>query len=263
MPTPNFNGVYPKLLPTMGVWLGLIGGVFSGLFVVGGGSVPGYSQQPAANRVRFESQDKAAPPREQNTANPKPLVWAADDPAQDTLWEFKDPDGWKFLEVDGHRVLSQFRKASDYQPPHRSPLHIALLKEQTFESFQLDAWVKSTHAEYGHRDVCLFFGYAAPDQFYYVHMASETDDRANQIFLVNKADRIKISTKTNSGTKWDDRWHHVRLTRDCSTGELAVFFDDMNEPVMTAVDKTIGAGQVGVGSFDDTVDVKRIEIRSR
>jgi hypothetical protein len=262
MPTLHPYGVYHRQLQTMSVWLGLIG-VFGGMFVAVASSVLGDSQQPTSNRVQFQSQDKGAPPSEQDTVENKPWVWTAEDPAQDVLWEFKDPDGWKFVEVDGQRVLSQFRKASDYQPPHRSPLHIALLKEQTFESFQLDAWVKSTHAEYGHRDVCLFFGYAAPDQFYYVHMASEMDDRANQIFVVNKADRIKISTKTNAGTKWDDRWHHVRLTRDCSTGEIAVFFDDMNEPVMAAIDKTIGTGQVGVGSFDDTVDVKRIEIRSR
>ncbi len=193
----------------------------------------------------------------------KTFTWVAEDSSQDQFWEFKDPAGWKFAEHDGERVLSQFLKTSDYQPPHRSPLHIALLKEKTLESFQLDAWVRSTHEEYGHRDVCLFFGFAAPDSFYYVHMASEMDDRANQIFLVNKADRTKISQTTNSGTRWDDGWHHVRVIRDTKTGEIAIYFDDLDKPVMTAVDKTIGAGQIGFGSFDDTVDFKRLEIRPR
>jgi hypothetical protein len=200
---------------------------------------------------------------EPKTTDGNVVLWSADDPDQDGRWEFKDPAGWKFTETDGQRVLSQFLKSSDYRPPHRSPLHIGLLKTPTVTDFQMDAWVKSTHPEYGHRDVCLFFGYAAPDQFYYLHMASEMDDHANQIFLVNQADRSKISSRTTAGTRWDDQWHHVRLIRNVTSGEIAVFFDDMNEPVMTAVDKTIGSGQLGVGSFDDTVDVKRIEIRAR
>lgn len=223
----------------------------------------GNAQPPAREVASGSAQAASTPTIPQEPADQKPLVWVAEDPSQDEKWEFKDAAGWKFVDRGGERVLSQFRKASDYQPPHRSPLHIALLTDCKFESFQLDAWVKSTHSEYGHRDVCLFFGYAASDKFYYVHMASEMDDRANQVFLVNQADRIKISATTTTGTRWDDGWHHVRLTRDVKTGEIAVFFDDMNQPIMTAVDKTIAAGQIGFGSFDDTVDFKRLEIRGR
>ena len=36
------------------------------------------------------------------------------------------------------------------------------------------------------------------------------------------------------------------------SGEIAVYFDDMDRPVMTAIDKTFAWGQVGIGSFDDT-----------
>ncbi len=194
---------------------------------------------------------------------PKALQWNAANEAQDTMWEFKDPASWKFTKVDGERVLSQFQKSSDYQPPHRSPLHLALIKDHTFDSFEMDVWLKSTHAEYGHRDVCLFFGYTAPNKFYYVHMASEMDDRANQIFVVNQADRIKISASTTPGTKWESQWHHVRVIRDAESGQIAVYFDDMTQPVMTAVDKTIEAGQVGLGSFDDTADFQRVVIRPK
>jgi len=193
--------------------------------------------------------------------DPPVVVWDAADPALDAQWEFKDPQGWRFSEADGQRVLSQFLKASDYQPPHRSPLHIALWKETRFDSFQMDVWVKSTHPEYGHRDVCLFFGYAAPDRFYYVHLASEMDDRANQIFVVDAADRVKISDTTTPGTRWDDDWHHVRIQRHHESGRIRVFFDDMDKPIMTAVHQGIAAGQVGFGSFDDTVDFRRMEIR--
>jgi hypothetical protein len=32
---------------------------------------------------------------------------------------------------------------------------------------------------------------------------------------------------------------------------MAVYFDDMEKPLMTARDTTFGAGQIGLGTFDD------------
>ncbi len=229
------------------------------------GHQPVFAQH--GNSVTFQEladeQDDAKGTGQDSREDDKLVVWTAEDSSQDSRWEFKDPAGWRFTQVDELRVLSQFQKASAYKPPHRSPLHIALLKDEVFESFQLDCWVKSTHPEYGHRDVCFFFGYAAPDRFYYVHLASEMDNHANQIFIVDKADRVKISQTTTNGTRWDDDWHHVRIQRDLATEKISVYFDDLEKPIMTAVSSAIGAGQVGFGSFDDTADFKRLEIRRK
>jgi hypothetical protein len=87
---------------------------------------------------------------------------------------------------------------------------------------------------------------------YYVHFGKKTDDHANQIFIVNNADRKKISTETTPGTNWDDEWHHARIVRKLESGTIDVYFDDMEKPVMRAEDKTFTWGQVGIGSFDDT-----------
>lgn len=167
-------------------------------------------------------------------------------------WQPLDPEGWKIEKTAHGNVYSQFQKASSYKPPHRSPLHLALLKDVSVGSFQLDAKVKSTVADYGHRDACLFFGYQDAGHFYYVHFGKQTDDHANQIFIVNGAARKKISTKTTKGTPWDDAWHHVRIRRDAGNGSIAVYFDDLKTPVMTATDTTFTWGRVGIGSFDDT-----------
>jgi hypothetical protein len=100
--------------------------------------------------------------------------------------------------------------------------------------------------------MCLFFGFQDPSHFYNVHLGKQTDDHANQIFIVNGAPRSKISIKTSSGTDWDDEWHRVKLVRRVDDGTIAVYFDDMETPVMTARDKTFTWGRVGLGSFDDT-----------
>ena len=172
-------------------------------------------------------------------------------------WEFKD-NCWKF--VDESKTLSQHKKQSDYKPPHRSPRHIALLKKHSVSDFELTLEIKSTHKDYPHRDACLFFGYQDPGKFYYVHFGKEMDPRANQIFIVNGADRTKISLTTTDGTPWSDNWHKVKLTRNSKTGDIAVYFDEMKKPAMTAKDKTFTWGQIGVGSFDDTADFRKLKL---
>lgn len=169
-------------------------------------------------------------------------------------WKTTDPTAWKITELeDGNKVYELTKKKSDYTPPHRSPLNIALLQDVQFRDFEFRAKVKTTHESYGHRDLCFFFGFQDPAHFYYVHLGQETDDHANQIFIVNDSPRTKISSKTTPGTPWkDDTWHEVKIIREVDSGSIHVFFDDMDEPVMEATDKTFLTGQVGIGSFDDT-----------
>lgn len=169
-------------------------------------------------------------------------------------WQPTDPTGWKVIDTRHGKVFSQFKKTSSYKPPHRSPYHIALVKDLTVSDFVLEARCRSTVKDYPHRDMCLFFGYQDPAHFYYVHLGKRADAHANQIFIVNGADRKKISTKTTPGTNWTDGWHRVKVVRNVGDGKIAVYFDDMKNPVMTATDTAFRWGRVGVGSFDDTGD---------
>jgi hypothetical protein len=175
-------------------------------------------------------------------------------------WIFSDSAAWKLAKVDEIPVLSQFRKESNYRPQVRSPLHQAILKSPQVESFELCTKVRSTHANYGHRDVCLFFGYQSPTEFYYVHLGMQTDPHCNQIFIVNNSERTKITISTNSGTPWDENWHVVKIVRDAKLGKIDVYFDEFDSPAMTASDRTFTSGRVGIGSFDDTADWSRVEL---
>jgi len=175
-------------------------------------------------------------------------------------WEPTDPKGWKVIAVDGGHAYSLAKK-SKYKPPHRSPLNFALLRDTEVGDFVLEARVRSTVKDYAHRDLCLFFGYQDADHFYYVHLGKTTDDHANQIFIVDGADRKKISTKTTPGTDWDDAWRRVKIVRNAADGAIAVYFDNMDEPVMTATDKTFATGRIGVGSFDDLGDFDDVTLR--
>jgi hypothetical protein len=191
-------------------------------------------------------------PAEEPRAAELPLLFQEEFEKGADRWEPTDPKGWKVIKTDRGQVFSQFEKKGNYNPPHRSPFNIALLKDNSVSDFILEARCQSTIKDYGHRDMCLVFGYQDPAHFYYVHLGKKTDDHANQIFIVNDAPRTKISTKTTPGTDWDDNWHNIKIVRKVGDGTIEVYFDDMKTPVMTAVDKTFTWGRIGIGSFDDT-----------
>ncbi|MCB1231951.1 MAG: hypothetical protein KDN19_16905, partial [Verrucomicrobiae bacterium] len=167
-------------------------------------------------------------------------------------WEPTDPEAWKISKLDDGNEVYEILGGSKYEPPHRSPFNIALLKNVVVGDFTLTARVMTKQTSRGHRDMCLFFGYQDPAHFYYVHLGEKKDDHANQIFIVNDAPRTKISEKATDGTPWKDgTWHQVKLVRKVASGLIEVYFDDMKTPTHVAHDKHFAWGQVGLGTFDD------------
>ena len=189
-----------------------------------------------------------------------PLVLHEDFESGAGRWHPMDRESWKVVETPAGHVYNLFRD-SQYQPPHRSPVNIALLEDVAVSDFTLTARLQSTVKDYGHRSMVIVFGYQDPAHFYYVHFGKQTDDHANQIFIVNDAPRVKISTKTTSGTPWDDAWHRVKIVRTVADGKIDVYFDDFDAPVMSAVDKTFTWGRIGIGAFDDLGNFDDIELR--
>jgi len=199
------------------------------------------------------------------TANVPPgykLVYEQTFPRESALQDFvmTDPAAWRFARTNGVTALDLFQQ-SHYQPPVRSPVNIALITDKVFADFVLEADLLQTSQEYGHRDMCLSFGFQSPTNFYYVHLATAADDHAHNIFIVNGVPRTKIATKTTQGIDWGRGiWHKVRLERKVADGSIKVYFDDLARPIMLAQDKSFGAGAVGFGSFDDTGMVKNIHL---
>jgi hypothetical protein len=175
-------------------------------------------------------------------------------------WETTDPVGsepvWKteMVERDGQpSEVFRVTGTSKYQPPHRSPHSIALVKDIVVGDFVMTAKVQNTNPSAGaHRDLCLFWGYQDPAHFYYVHLGAEPDPHSCQVFIVNDAPRTMITDKKSEGTPWTDGWHDVKIVRRVDDGLIEVYFDDMETPVMTATDKTFTWGRVGLGTFDDS-----------
>ncbi|MFO0947646.1 MAG: hypothetical protein U1D30_17270 [Planctomycetota bacterium] len=180
------------------------------------------------------------------------MLWKADFESGELAgWKMTDAKAWRIEKTDMGKSLTLFRQ-SNHKPKVRSPLNYALLEDLPVTDFTLDVKLQSTARDYGHRDLCLFFGFQDPEHFYYVHLGKEADPHAHSVFLVNGAPRLSIAKERTEGTPWTDGWHHVRLKRNAESGDIEVFFDNMDKPVMKANDKTFTWGTVGIGSFDDT-----------
>jgi hypothetical protein len=160
--------------------------------------------------------------------------------------------------TDGALVLE---KAGVPEGPIRRPAALAVLRSQPLGNLTMSLDVRSTApADLDVRDVLLIVGYQSPSQFYYVHLSRKTDDVHNGIFLVNNADRRRIDDGKGVPRLTDQAWHRVRLERDASSGAIRVFVDDDSAPVLSATDRTLLSGRVGVGSFDETGEFRAIEV---
>ncbi len=167
-------------------------------------------------------------------------------------WEMTDSKVWTVSKDEHGNNLLCLTGSSQYEPPVRSPKSIALIKDNEFEDFTLTVRAKQTGKEYGHRDLCFFFGYQDPTHFYYVHIATKADPHAHSIFLVNNAPRISIAKERTTGADWTQDFHQITLVRDTKSGKIEVYYDDMEKPIMVTEDKTFIKGRIGLGSFDDT-----------
>jgi len=184
-------------------------------------------------------------------------------------WQTTDPDPadsvWRIIST-GRRCDHALRVTgpSKYQPPYRSPLSIAWLKDVVVGDFELSARVQNTNVHAGaHRDLCLFWGYQDPAHFYYVHFGAKADPNACQIFIVDGAPRTMITVDQAEGTPWTEGWHDVKVVRRVDDGTIEVYFDDMTNPLMTARDTTFTWGQVGLGTFDDHGNFDDVVLRGR
>jgi hypothetical protein len=192
-----------------------------------------------------------------------PLVFDDDfeSPAGDR-WEPTDPDAWRYTH-DGERGVYSLYQPSKYRAKHRSPYGIAWRKGIYISDFVMDVWLRSTKEDYGHRDLCLFFGSQTPVRFYYVHLGLKSDDHSNTVMIVNDAPRTGIVDYRSDGTPWEERYHHVRIVRKVHPGTIEVYFDDMDRPIMAAMDMTFRWGRVGIGSFDDVGNFDRVSLWGR
>lgn len=176
-------------------------------------------------------------------------VMSADD------WAPRTPAKWEF---PGDEVVLT-EAGTNPNDGIRRPFEYAVLQEgPELGSFDLEAQVRlDERASVNNRDVIIVFGWQSDTEYYYAHLSQDnTIYPHNGIFKVDNADRERIDDQWD-GTigappaVTDEEWHDVRVVRCADTGDIAVYVDGLDAPLMTANDDTFAEGRVGFGSFDN------------
>jgi hypothetical protein len=182
-------------------------------------------------------------------------------------WRPNEPSHWRVADDQGSKV---YELVAPGEPgPVRAPTSISVLADHDAGSFEFTGRLRcDTDPATPVRDICVVFHYRDPTHFYYVHFAGKSDDVHNIVGLVDGADRVKINAEPAGASVFrltDRAWHVFKVTCDGGTGEIRAYLDDMASPILTARDRTLARGLVGVGSFDDTgaFDDLKLTIRDR
>jgi hypothetical protein len=169
-------------------------------------------------------------------------------------WRPNDPSHWRIVDLGDSKVYAL--TAAGEQGRVRAPTSWSVAEKHIVTSFEFTGRLKSdVDTANARRDLCVVFHFQDPTHFCYVHFSASSDDAHNIIGLVNGADRVKINLEPPGKSAFrltDKSWHTFKVTGDAATGKIAAFLDDMSEPILTALDRTLSHGLVGVGSFDDT-----------
>ncbi len=176
-------------------------------------------------------------------------------------WTMADPAAWTWSREDGTPVLTLHRQ-QEFKPKVRSPFNLAWLQTPEWESFTLTVEARLTKFDAGNNDLCIAFGGQEETRFYYAHLGEKADGVHHQLHLVDRADRRAITATRTAGTPWQPgTWHRLKVVHDARAGKMAVYFDDMSHPVLTAEDRTLARGKIGIGSFDDLGQFRNLEVR--
>lgn len=192
-------------------------------------------------------------------------AWGADTIGAFGLrWRVPVAADWKIAIEDGEPVLRLLVARPSTQP--RRPTQFALAETPDYLRVTVEAEVKKEPQAARNRRTSLIIVYAwrDADHFNYAHLSVDTARQQpvhNGIFHVFGGDRVRISSLEGPATLTSEDWHRVRLVYDGRAGKVEVFVNGQTSPSMQAVDTTLGAGKVGLGSFFDLGSFRRVRIR--
>jgi hypothetical protein len=178
-------------------------------------------------------------------------------------WKVPVASDWKVESIDGVPTLRLLVPRPATQP--RRPTQFVLAETPDYIRVTVEAEVKKEPAAARNRrtSVLIVYAYRDPDHFNYAHLSVDPAKKVavhNGIFHVYGGDRVRISSDEGPPTLTGEGWHKVRLVYDGTKGRVDVFVDGKTSASMRAVDLSLSAGKVGIGSFFDMGEFRNVKI---
>ena len=142
----------------------------------------------------------------------------------------------------------------------RRPIQFALARTEPLARFTLEVEVKRSEPK---GSLILVYAWQKDGYFNYVHLS---DDAASQVEVHNGVfhcfggDRVRISPLEGPGSLPTAGWHAVRMEYDAASGFVQAWVEGRTSPSLKAVDLSLGAGRIGLGSFFNTASFRRFRL---
>lgn len=172
-------------------------------------------------------------------------------------WTVPTAADWAIEDAGGTSHLTL--KVARPQEQPRRPKQFALAETPNWQTVTLSFEAKSAD---GH--LIAVFSYRDESHFNYAHLSLDQATKQpvhNGIFHVYGGDRVRISPEAGpAALPAKDEWVQVRLTHDASTGIVGVAIGGKTWRAFEAVDLSLGAGRIGIGSFFNTAQFRNVKI---
>ncbi len=176
-------------------------------------------------------------------------------------WSVPSAADWSVVREGGAEILAM-TQGHEPLPGPRRPYNFALADAPPYSRLTVEADVKPLV-----RSLMIVFAYRDEAHFDYAHLSTDTATKApvhNGIFHVYGGERVRISDEAGPAAfAATGRWYHVRLTHDATSRTVVVLVDNRPVAALRGTDMSLGAGKVGIGSFDETAEFKNVKIAFR
>lgn len=174
-------------------------------------------------------------------------------------WKLPVASDWKVS--DG--VLELLVPRPSTQPRRPSQYALADTTDYLKATVEVEMQAEPKAKRNRRNSLILVYAWRDAEHFNYAHLSVDAAKQVavhNGIFHVYGGDRVRISSEEGPATLKDGVWHKVKLVYDGTTGRVDVWVDGQTSPSMRAVDMSLGAGKVGIGSFFDTGSFRNFRI---
>lgn len=135
---------------------------------------------------------------------------------------------------------------------------VALAETRAFTDVTIEADVKRTGGS-----LILVYAWRDENHLDYAHLSVDQGTKPpvhNGIFHVYGGDRVRISQEEGPAALPTKEWTPVKLIWSGNSGAVQIEVNGQPLPSQRGVDLSLKAGKVGLGSFFETAEFRRVKI---
>ncbi len=158
-------------------------------------------------------------------------------------------------------VGNQLKLLVPGEPPPgvpRRPQKFALAETEPFRRVTVEGEVRRNQGS-----LIMVYAWQDASHYNYAHLsvdAAEKQVAHNGMFHVFGGERVRISPLDGPPALPTQEWTPVKLVFDGDSGRCYVEVDGKSNPSLIAYDLSLRHGRIGLGSFDETGDFRKVKI---